>query len=148
MKKEFNNLRAALEEHLRSINENSSEIQTMFDYLQETEHKIDRLNQRLDLIQLQQETEKLPLTSLTELERKIFVVLYTEEIPLSCYEIGVKANLPLAVVQESVSSLSKKSIPLVRSFVNNQVFLKLEQKFKERQAKENLVNLSLHAFMK
>ena len=37
----FSNIRAALEEHLSAINENSNEIQALFDYLQDMESKID-----------------------------------------------------------------------------------------------------------
>ena len=38
-------------------------------------------------------------------------------------------------------------LPFIRTFVNDQIFLKLEPQFKELQAKENVVNLSLQSFM-
>ena len=50
------------------------------------------------------------------------------------------------IVQEAISSLIHKGIPIVRSFFNKQMFIQLDAKFKERQAKENLVNLSLTSF--
>lgn len=148
MKKDLQQIKKVLDEYLQSINENSSEIQSLFDYLAEMDNKLDRLSQRLDQLQLKQEQIGKPaICPLNQLEKKVFLVLYTEEIPLSYYEIAAKASLPLAVVQELISSLGKKNIPLTRTFINNQVFFKLERKFKEQQAKENLLNLSLQAFI-
>ena len=148
MPQDFQEVKIILEEYLQSINENSSEIQSLFDYLAELEHKIERLNNRLDQLQLNQEKSGKPsISPLTHPEKKVFLVLYTEEIPLSYYEIAAKANLPLAIVQEIINALGQKNLPLQRTFINNQVFFKLDSKFKDRQAKEQLVNLSLQAFL-
>ena len=45
---EFHQVKQALEEHLNSINENTTEIQALFDYLQEMEIKVEKMSQRLD----------------------------------------------------------------------------------------------------
>lgn len=149
MKNDFIKVRQQLEEHLTAINENTSEIQALFDYLQDIETKIDRLTQRLDQLQLGQEkqVEKKMITSLNQIEKKVFLALYTEEIPVSHKEIAVKANLPLALIPECISSLCDKGVPFQRSFYNDTLFLKLDPRFKEAQAKENLVNLSLQSFI-
>ena len=148
--KELEKVRQALEEHLSSINENTSEIQGVFDYLNGIEVKMDKLSQRLDQLQLNSsecEEQKLNITPLNQIERKIFLTLYTEEIPMSYREICLRSGLPLSVITECVSSLSSKGIPILRSFCNNQLFVKISPSFKDRQAKENLVNLSLQSFM-
>ena len=148
--KELEKVRQALEEHLSSINENTSEIQGVFDYLNGIEVKMDKLTQRLDQLQLNSsecEEQKLNITPLNQIERKIFLTLYTEEIPMSYREICVRSGLPLSVITECVSSLFSKGIPILRSFCNNQLFVKISPSFKDRQAKENLVNLSLQSFM-
>ena len=149
MSPEFKEIKIILEEYLQSINENSSEIQSIFDYLAELEHKVERLNHRLDQLQLNQENSgKLSITPLNQLEKKVFLALYTEEVPLSYYEIAAKADLPLSIAQEIISALGKKNIPLLRTFLHDKVFFKLDPKFKDLQAKEQLVNLSLQAFIK
>jgi predicted transcriptional regulator len=149
--KELEKIKNVLEEHLSSINDNTSEIQSLFDYLQEVENKIDRLSQRLDQVQLsnnsEEEHEKPTITPLDHTERKVFLALYTEEMPLSYREIAERALVPSSVVSDCLSSLATKGIPILRSFCNNQLFIKLSPSFKERQAKENLINLSLHSFM-
>jgi hypothetical protein len=149
MKKEFTNIKRIFEEHLGTINQNTTEIQGLFDYLQELEIKIDKISHRMDLAQLNQgqPLEKPFVTSLDQTERKVFLLLYTEEIPLSYKEIAQKISLPLSLVPECISSLINKGIPFQRSFFNNQLFLKLDPQFKEMQAKENIVNLSLQSFM-
>ena len=149
MKKKYDVIRTALEDHLKSINENSTEIQALFDYFKEFEIKVDRLSQRLDQLQLTngQELEKNFVLPLNKIEKKVFLVLYTEETPLSYDEIGQRSSQPTLLIPEIISSLTNKGIPFVRSFVNNQMFLRIDTRFKDRQAKENLVNLSLQSFM-
>ncbi len=147
--KELDIIKKILEDHFFSINENTSEIQALFDYLQELETKWDKISQRLDQLQLSQGqmVPKPVISPLNRMERKVFLTLYTEEIPLSYKEIAVKADIPLALVPECLSTLISKGIPFQRSLFNNQLFLKLEPVFKELQAKENVVNLSLQSFI-
>jgi hypothetical protein len=148
MKKQFDVVRQALEEHLSSINENTSEIQALFDYLHELDTKIDKLSQRIDQTQLEQEIPEKPnVDPLNQIERKVFLVLYTENSPLSYDEIALKARLPCPSTTECVSSLTSKGVPLLRSSVNGRLFFKLSPSFKEIQAKENLINLSLQSFI-
>lgn len=147
--KKFDLIRSALEEHLSAINENTSEIQALFDYLHDIEVKMDKVSQRLDKMQLSQEhiLEKSSLQPLDNNEKKIFLVLYTEKSPLSFDEISKKTGYTLTLVQEAVTTISNKGIPLVRSHFNNKMFVKLNPEFKEMQAKQNLVNLTLQSFI-
>jgi len=149
MKSEFKAVKQALEEHLSAINENTSEIQAMFDYLQELEVKVEKVSQRLDQLQLNQNItlEKPTISPLTQTERRAFLTLYTEESPLSFEEIATRAKIPEALIPECISSLVNKGVPLQRSYFNNQLFLKLDPQFKEMQAKENLINLTLQSFI-
>ncbi len=144
----FKRIRQELEEHLSTINENTSEIQALFDYLQDLENKINKISARVDQIQLNQEEDisRPSVRPLNQTEKKIFLVLYTEVEPLSYREISDKVNLPASLVPEAISALVGKGVPLIRSFVNNQLFLKLDPDFKEIQAKENVINISLKSF--
>ena len=146
---EFVKIRQALEEHLSAINENTTEIQALFDYIQEMEVKMEKLSQRLDALQLTQNpiVSKPFISPLNQAERKVFLVLYTEEQALTYEEVAVKSGTHVAVVPETISTLGTKGVPLIRSFYNDQLFFKLDPQFKELQAKENLVNLSLQSFM-
>ncbi len=148
MERKFELIKQAFEEHLSAINENTSEIQGLFDYLHEVEMKMDKLTSRLDHLQLSQDSkDTFEIAPLTQLERKVFLALYTEDTPLSYQELSIKTELPLSLVPECVSSLVGKGVPFRRSFVNSKLFLSLDPSFKEMQAKENLVNLSLESFL-
>ncbi len=144
----LSNLQQALEEHLTAINENTTEIQALFDYLHELEIKHEKLAQRLDRLQLSHTKvlRKQALLPLNQTEKKIFTALYTDDTPLSFVELAERSGVPLALLPECISALSNKGIPFVRSFVNTQMFVKLDPEFKELQAKENVVNVSLQAF--
>ncbi len=151
IKNNFKQVRLALEEHLLAINENTSEIQALFDYMGDMDNKIEKMSQRLDQIQLLNSEGKIEnkpkVIPLNHTEKKMFRILYTEELPISYQELAVRANLPLSIMPELVSSLINKNIPINRTFINNQLFIKINTSFKERQAKENLINLSLESFM-
>lgn len=149
MRKEIEKIKLALDEHVSAINDNSSEIQALFDYLREIEVKLDKVAQRLDQVQLAHDDnicEKRLITPLNKVEMRIFLVLYTEEMPLTFTEIAKKSEVALPLIPEYISSLVSKGIPLHRTYVNNQLFLKLNPAFKEVQAKENVVNLALTSF--
>ena len=144
---DLKNILSSLEDHLQSINDNSAEIQSLFDYLQELELKMDRLSTRLDEVQIQHEHMiKKNIQPLNHLEKQIFLVLYTEEFAMTVKDICEKTKLPSSVVQERINTIISKGVPLVRSYVDKQVYIQIDGQFKERQAKENLVNLSLDSF--
>ena len=70
---DLKNIISSLEDHLQSINDNSAEIQSLFDYLQELELKMDRLSTRLDEVQIQHEHMiKKDVQPLNHLEKQIF----------------------------------------------------------------------------
>lgn len=148
MEEESNFIQHQLDDHLQAINENTSEIQALFDFLQQLEKKIDAMSEKLERLQLDSTFEQKPVTvSLTQMEKKVFLVLYTEQLPQSYKEIAEKAELPLAVIPECLSSITAKGIPLVRVYYQEKLYLKLAPKFKEAQAKEKIVNLSLQSFI-
>ena len=78
MAKEFNFIRKQLEDHLFAINENTSEIQALLDYLREVEVKVEKVSQRMDLLQLQDNRHncKPAVEPLTQIEKKIFLTSY------------------------------------------------------------------------
>jgi len=146
MQTKLSNIRAALEEHLSAINENSNEIQALFDYLQDMECKIDTLNSRLDSLQIESQAKSASIRPLNDSERQVFLVLYTAEGFLDCHEIAKRSNLSHACVQEHLCVLSSKGIPFTRTLSDKRILVQIDAKFKERQAKENVVNLSLDSF--
>ncbi len=140
-------IKEELDEHLGAINENTSEIQSNFEYLSELNSKIERLSQRLDQIQMflkmKTKEKKYSISPLTPNEKEIFLVLYTSENDalLTYSQIAKKVCLPELLVSEYITSLIAKGLPVHKKFVNNTAVISLDPDFKEVQAKENLIQL-------
>ena len=143
---EFSKVKQAIEEHLLAINENSSEITALFDYLQDVEGKMDRLSARLDSLQLSPSCEKYEVSPLGSMERKVFELLYTSAGRLSYTKLAENIGLSVSEVSSILSSLVSKGVVLSRQLLHKQMLVSLDPRFKDLQAKENLVNLSLDTF--
>lgn len=141
-----------LEEHLDTINNNTNEIQSNYNYLCDIDAKIDKLNQRIDKIQLllrnlskkKEFIVENPNFShpLTVPERELFLVLYTtENTTLSYREIAERLGFMESIARELVFSLIERGIPIIKEYKHGKVFVKLDKGFKELQAKENILKI-------
>lgn len=146
----FSSVKDELDDHLTAVNENSTEIQTNFEYLQKLDDKIERLRERIDelfcLIQPENE-EKKPIFTFKKLnrrEKEIFAVLYilTETTAFVTYEqMAKKTNLTAELVAQFVSSMVAKGIPITKKYFEKVAYISLEHSFRQVQAKENIVGL-------
>lgn len=150
LKLAISGFRDELDEHLTSINENTDEIQTNHSFIGELDEKIDKITQRLEKIELMLSVpnkNKTEIEPLTVAEKKIFLVLYTEEAPLTFETISKRTEISPSMIKIHISRLIEKGIPLIKSYIGGRAFLKLNRDFKDRQAKENLVDSSLKAYV-
>jgi len=133
MKHNFALIEQSLSEHLSAINENTAELQSFFDYIQELDQKLEKLSQRLDQIQLQMNVpnDKPYVAPLNPTEKKLFLVLYTEEAPLNCFDLSQKSGVPCSIIREYLATIVQKGVPLNRSFQNSHTYYQLSYKFKE-----------------
>lgn len=142
-------MREELDDHFAAINENTNEIQSNYAYVQKLENKIDQVLARLDRVEmlLEGQAQRPSIKPLTHAEKQIFLVLYTEEAPLTYSGIAGFTGCSEALVKHHIADLIEKGVPIVKSYFNGNPFLKLNPKFKEQQAKENIINLSLKSFV-
>jgi len=141
--------RDELDEHRAAINENTDEIQSNYAYAQELHQKLSQLAERLGHIELllEGQVKRFEVHPLTNPEKQVFLVLYTEEKPLTYADITAQTGYTESLVQHHLTSLIEKGIPIIKSYFNGTPFMKLNPEFKELQAKENLLNLSLKSFV-
>jgi len=157
LKKAFNIIKEEFEEHLGSINENTNEIQANYEYLCNVDSKIDKLNEKIEEIQLfikNLTSEKTIDDSkkqaynhifLTTREKEVFLALYTmaeEKGPITYKTIARRIGLTEFMVREYITNLIEKGIPVIKKYVNQEVYLDIDQKFRHMQAKENLVDIN------
>ncbi len=157
LKKAFNTIKEEFEEHLGSINENTNEIQANYEYLCNIDSKIDKLNEKIEEIQLfikhfannkniDENKEKVyDHIFLTTSEKEVFLALYTmaeEKGPVTYKAIARRIGLTEFMVREYIINLIEKGIPVIKKYVNQEVYLDIDQKFRHMQAKENLVDIN------
>ena len=91
------------------------------------------------------------ISPLTKNEKEVFLVLYTkgeEKDYLTYKEIGRSLALSKELVMGYITNLIEKGIPLIKRYAENQIYIKLDPKFKNIQAKENIVNIDEAISMK
>lgn len=144
LKVAFNKVKQELDEHLGAINENTNEIRENYDYVCELNARVDKLAEKIDEISffLQElKSQKDLIVSLSPHEQKVFLALYLEHSPLPFFEIVKRTQLPAAMVERILNTLIEKNIPIVvqqDADIENYI---MDSKFKERQARENIVQI-------
>ena len=150
----FGEIKEELDEHLNSINQNTNEISSNYEYLCEIDYKINKLSEKIEQIQLFLEqnsgfkTTKKPKFQpkpLTNNEQDVFLVLYTLEEKkgaVSYAEIAKRTGLSEDLVSDYITRMIEKNVPIIKRYVNNQPLLRLDPQFKRIQAKENILKLN------
>ena len=149
-KEALKSVKNELDGHLDALNENTSEIQTSYECMNQINDKVEKIAERVEAIEifLQQHdsfnaTEKsFDIKPLTKTEQHVFLVIYAledEKGLVSCADISRKTALPGYVVNEYMARLVEKGIPLIKKYVNNSPYIRLNPEFKRLQAKENIL---------
>ena len=152
LKKALSDVREEFEDHLTAINENTNEIQSSHQYIAELDTKLEKLNQRLERIELflqkerGLEVEKKPVFNikpLTKREKEIFLILYTseEKKALTYLDIARATALTEDIVSSYITSIMRKGVPIIKKYINSKAYLKLDPVFKALQAKENILKI-------
>ncbi len=151
LKNSFEKIREELEEHLQAINENTSEIGQNHQYNCELESKMDQLSERLDHMELflkqmgyGSAMATFHVQPLSSDEKRAFVALYAIEEDKGHVTYADISNVLLMDVQlvaGYVAALMEKGVPLVKRYVNNVAYLKIDADFKQLQAKENILSI-------
>jgi len=148
VKSAFKAVKEEMEDHLTSINENTEELQEHSSHIDELESKFEKLQERFDEIHmmLSRMTKQGDL-SLSETEKNVFMVLYSiEQTPLSYTDISMRTGLTELAVKAHIFSMINKGIPILERQIDGQSFFRLDKKFKELQAKENVLKIDMDNF--
>ena len=149
-KSQLDNIRAELDDHLISINENTDEINQNFAYMEALNHKIDILAQRLDELSLllknpKRDIKTFKLAPLTKKEKAVFSALYKLLIDgkdITYRAISRELCMPESLVSAYVTNLMEKGVPVLKRRCGKTILLSLERSFQEEQAKKNIVGVN------
>lgn len=141
--------RDELDDHRLAINENTEELASNMQAVNELNAKVDKLHERLDEIELlvkgSMRRKSFELKPLNAREKEVFHALYvlTESAPYATYDqIARKCAFTKDMVVLHISAMMRKGVMLVKRMNGNTVMLRLDEAFREEQAKRNLVGLS------
>lgn len=141
----FKKVRSEFDMQLDSINQNTNEIQATNEYMAELESKIDRLNERLDELQLilnpDNSFENFDVT-LSVREQEVFLVLYTSPNELNYKQVARLLGLTEELVNQYVFNMISKGIPIKKSYKDDVLFVLLDKRFKDLQARRNIVKIN------
>ncbi|MCF7866250.1 hypothetical protein K9L67_03015 [Candidatus Woesearchaeota archaeon] len=145
IKKSFSNVKKELDVHLDSINQNTGEIQNLYDYMQEIDGKIEKLNERIDDLHLYLSpkiTEHQLSVELSHREQEVFVLLYAAQDGISAIQIARKLGFTDEMVQRYVYNMIMKGIPILKQYEGDEMIFYLDLKFKDLQARKNILKLN------
>jgi hypothetical protein len=153
----FSEVNNGFREHLDSINENTSEIQANYEYMAKLDSKMNKLNERLDNIQLflrglakaddliknSESESSYEIQPLTDKEKKVFLVLYTHQGRCFSYsELSEMLNLSVNLVVEFISCMIEKGVPLLKTYNDRKPYFTVDSNFKDHQAKTNILKIT------
>ena len=153
IRQDISQAKEQLNDHLISINDNTSEIQANYEFMCKIDSKIDKLNERLDQISMflkekagfefDEKPEFNPM-KLTKREKEVFLFLYTlesSENGVTYLDIARGSGLTEDLVSSYITNMIEKNIPIKKRYINGKAHLKLDAVFKSLQAKENILKI-------
>lgn len=138
-----------LDEHRDAINNNTNEIQSNYEYLCAINEKIEKLSERLDTLSMllngSKDKKEFKVSPLTKKEKEVFMALYTlgdSRSFVTYKEMARKLCMTESLVSNYITNIVEKGIPVLKKYAGGIVYLKLDSKFREKQAKENIVGIN------
>lgn len=145
-------VREEFDDHLDSINANTSEIQSNFEYLCRMDSKIDKLSEQIENIQhwltrntgMPVQDDDIKEIQLSKEEKDVFFVIYTatNERPVTYHDIAKALDQSEFLVRSYITNLVEKGVPIVKHYIQNAAYLSLDPRFKELQMKRNILGIS------
>lgn len=141
----LSSIKEQFDDHIVSINENTNEIQSNYEFLCEIDSRIEKLNERIDKIELMfngtSQKSEYHVRDLTLREQEVFLVLYTSDEPLTYVDLSRKTALSASLVQSYLINIIAKGVPIVKRYVGNVVYLSLDREFIKLQARKGIVKI-------
>lgn len=127
----FSAVKEEMEDHLVAINENTDELKSHADFMNELDSKIESIHDRMDSLHLM--LMKVMKSSLNDNETKIVDVLDKSTSFMSCKDIAFSAGVSELFVKAHLFSMICKGVPLKEKVIDTQSYFTLERKNEMKQ---------------
>jgi len=127
---ELQTVREELDDHLDTLNQNTTDINSLYEYLSELDVKMERLTERLDALQalLLAQTPVVKKQRLLPREEEVCSVLLSATEPLTSLEIGRRVGLTADVVAQTLFCLKQKGVEIVARVVEGETFYGVKER--------------------
>jgi hypothetical protein len=145
----FRKIKVERDEHLESINQLTSELQSAFEYIIDLEKKYEKLKEITDELMifknslLLNDKSHFSNISLTLDEQKLFLIMYVygEKEPLSWDSMKKRLDVSDETLGYLLSSLLDKKIPITREKISSEWYFNVDPRFRELQSKEKIIQI-------
>lgn len=144
-------IKEQFEDHLDAINENTTEIQSNFEYLCMLDRKIDKLAEKVEELAMivrkgqGAEEKQFKFLPLTAKEKEVFFALYvlSQDREYVCYkDLSRRLCETEQLVSSYITNLVEKGIPVRKKYSGKMALLSIDPEFRQQQAKKNIVGLN------
>jgi hypothetical protein len=144
LKISFQKIKQELDSYLDTINQNTNEIQSNYEFLIELDRKVEKLSDRVDELTLllkPSEAIKDYQFELSLREQEVFLVLYAVNKKMSVAAIAKRLGLTQDKVKNYIYNMLSKKVPISKEYHNNKMFFYLDERFKILQARQNIIKI-------
>lgn len=148
VKESFRNLKSELEDHLDSINDNTNEVEYFAELMMEFDNRLTRLENTIysmtgKLNQILPDDNNPKAAKLTDKEADIFQTIFrSENEPIALNEISRQTSITENSVKKIIQNMIEKQIPIISTDTTTGRYFYVEEGFREKQLKFNVLNLS------
>ena len=140
----FQKIKQELDSYLDTINQNTNEIQSNYEFLIELDKKVEALSDRIDELTLMINPKQSFINQEFDLslrEQEVFLVLYAINKRMSAAAIAKRLGLTIEKTNTYLYNLISKKVPILKEYHNNKLFFFLDEKFKALQARQNIIKI-------
>jgi DNA repair exonuclease SbcCD ATPase subunit len=142
----FSKIKEEFEDHLESINQNTIEIQSAFEYLSRIASSVEKIEQRLARLENRSSERDTTVETvlLTRDEEEVYALLLdsTRQRQLLTYEhIARRIDVTKTFCAHLIANLVDKGVPIIKRFSNGDVFLEIDPRFADGEPMINIATI-------
>ncbi|GEM_PF-4162849 len=142
VKQVLDTMRDELDDHRQTINENTTEIETVFEFLSALEAKFDNVQQLVERLALSLQEPQQLIGALNRREKAVCQSLFLlgKTKPwVSCEELAKHCQISREVLAATLAGLVTKHVPVMKKYDHTRAYAQLAPSFREQQAKHNVI---------
>ncbi|MDO8661445.1 MAG: hypothetical protein Q7K43_06145, partial [Candidatus Woesearchaeota archaeon] len=132
VKQVLDTMRDELDDHRQTINENTTEIETVFEFLNALEAKLDNVQQLVEKLALSLQEPQQQIGVLNRREKTVCQALFLlgKTKPwVSCEDIAKHCQISREVLAATLAGLVTKHVPVIKKYDSTKAYAQLTPSF-------------------